>query len=236
MRPTNKVYGGLDHIPTVELESRYAFRDLPEGISEGEPTDFHSPYGCSKGRPISMCATMPASMAYRRSCFASRASTALDRWASRTRDVVAWFVIAAVTGRPITIYGDGKQVRDLLYIDDLLDAFDAAARNIEVAGGQVYNMGGGAGNAISIWQEFKPCSRTHSTNPPRPGVCTGAARRSAGVHSGHAEMPARAGLGPRVSCPKVSSAWRIGFAIIRRSSNSSRNARPPVGYLLSSPC
>jgi len=69
---------------------------------------------------------------------------------------VAWMTIAAVTGRPITIYGDGKQVRDVLYIDDLLDAYDAAIARIDTAQGQVYNVGGGPENIMSIWAEFGP--------------------------------------------------------------------------------
>jgi CDP-paratose 2-epimerase len=69
---------------------------------------------------------------------------------------VAWFVIAAVYGRPITIYGNGKQVRDLLHVDDLVRAFQMAAEQIDVTKGQVYNLGGGPANTLSIWGEFGP--------------------------------------------------------------------------------
>jgi CDP-paratose 2-epimerase len=69
---------------------------------------------------------------------------------------LAWFIIAAVLGKPITIYGDGKQVRDMLFIDDLLDAYDAATARIDRVAGQVYNIGGGARNTISVWTEFAP--------------------------------------------------------------------------------
>lgn len=69
---------------------------------------------------------------------------------------VAWFVIAAVTGQPITIFGDGKQVRDVLFIDDLLDLYDAVVAQSDVAAGQVYNIGGGPKNTMSIWVEFRP--------------------------------------------------------------------------------
>jgi CDP-paratose 2-epimerase len=69
---------------------------------------------------------------------------------------VAWLIIAAVTGQPITIYGDGKQVRDLLFIDDLLDAYDAAIAHIGVAAGQVYNVGGGSAHTMTIWADFGP--------------------------------------------------------------------------------
>ena len=69
---------------------------------------------------------------------------------------VAWFVIAAVTGKPITIYGNGKQVRDLLHVDDLVRAFQMATEQIDVTKGQVYNLGGGPANTLSIWAEFGP--------------------------------------------------------------------------------
>ena len=69
---------------------------------------------------------------------------------------VAWFIIAAVMGKPITIYGDGKQVRDILFVDDLLNAYDLAVEKIDVARGQVYNLGGGPENVMSIWVEFGP--------------------------------------------------------------------------------
>jgi CDP-paratose 2-epimerase len=67
---------------------------------------------------------------------------------------VAWFIIAILTGQPITIYGDGKQVRDVLFVDDLLNVYDAAIARIDVAAGQVYNIGGGPEYTMSIWGEF----------------------------------------------------------------------------------
>jgi CDP-paratose 2-epimerase len=69
---------------------------------------------------------------------------------------VAWFLIAAVTGRRITIYGNGKQVRDILWVEDLLDLFQAAIDRIDIAAGQVYNVGGGPQNALAVWQELGP--------------------------------------------------------------------------------
>jgi CDP-paratose 2-epimerase len=69
---------------------------------------------------------------------------------------LAWFVIAALTGKPISIYGDGKQVRDVLYVGDLLDVYDACLERISEACGQVYNIGGGPQNTISVWTEFAP--------------------------------------------------------------------------------
>ena len=69
---------------------------------------------------------------------------------------IAWFLIALLQKKPITIYGNGKQVRDVLYIDDLVRAYDFASEHIEKTRGKIYNIGGGAKNAISIWQDCKP--------------------------------------------------------------------------------
>ena len=69
---------------------------------------------------------------------------------------MAWFFIAAAKKKPLTVYGDGKQVRDLLYIDDLLDFYDLAVQNIEQLKGKVYNVGGGPQNSLSVWSELKP--------------------------------------------------------------------------------
>lgn len=153
---TNKVYGGMETVPIVEDENRYRYADRPEGISETELLDFHSPYGCSKGagdqyvRDYHRIYELPG-VVLRQSCIYGPRQYGIE-----DQGWVAWFVIAGVTERPVHIYGDGKQVRDLLYIDDLMDAYDAVLANIERAAGQIYNLGGGMENAISIWQEFGP--------------------------------------------------------------------------------
>jgi CDP-paratose 2-epimerase len=153
---TNKVYGGMEDVETVEYPTRHAFRDLPRGVDESRQLDFHSPYGCSKGaadqyvRDYARIYGLPT-VVFRQSCvYGPRQMGVEDQgW-------VAWFIIALVTGKPMTIYGDGKQLRDLLYVEDLLDAYERAVERIDVSKGQAYNMGGGAENAISIWWEFKP--------------------------------------------------------------------------------
>jgi CDP-paratose 2-epimerase len=153
---TNKVYGGMDDVRVVEQQTRYAYENLPNGASEAQPLDFHSPYGCSKGagdqyvRDYFRIYGLPT-VVFRQSCiYGTRQFGVEDQgW-------VAWFVIAAVNGRPISIYGDGKQVRDLLFVEDLLDAYDAALQRIDKAAGQVFNVGGGQPNTISIWTEFAP--------------------------------------------------------------------------------
>lgn len=153
---TNKVYGGMEEVKVIEQPSRYDYADLPQGISELQPLDFHSPYGCSKGcgdqyvRDYHRIYGLPT-VVFRQSCiYGTRQFGVEDQgW-------VAWFVIAAITGRPITIYGDGKQVRDILFVEDLLNAYDAAFEHLPQAAGQIFNIGGGRENVLSVWLEFAP--------------------------------------------------------------------------------
>jgi CDP-paratose 2-epimerase len=153
---TNKVYGGMEDVVVVEGEHSYAYRDYPRGISEAYPLDFHSPYGCSKGagdqyvRDYARIYGLPT-VVFRQSCIYGQRQFGVE-----DQGWVAWFIIAAVTGKPISIYGDGKQVRDVLWVDDLLDLFQTAVARIDQAAGQVYNVGGGPENTLSVWSELGP--------------------------------------------------------------------------------
>lgn len=153
---TNKVYGGMDDVKVVERGSRWEYESLPFGASESQPLDFHSPYGVSKGagdqyvRDYHRIYGLPT-VVFRQSCIYGPRQFGIE-----DQGWVAWFVIAAMMGRPITIYGDGKQIRDLLHVSDLIRAYDLAVEKIDVAAGQVYNLGGGALNTLAIWTEFGP--------------------------------------------------------------------------------
>ena len=153
---TNKVYGGMENVAVVEKETRFDYVDLPDGASEDQQLDFHSPYGCSKGcgdsyvRDYARIYQLPT-VVFRQSCIYGTRQFGIE-----DQGWLAWFVIAAIKGRPITIYGNGKQVRDVLFIDDLLDAYDAAFSRINKVAGQVFNIGGGRENAVSVWMEFGP--------------------------------------------------------------------------------
>lgn len=153
---TNKVYGGMEAARVQEGPQRYAFADLPHGVAETWPLDFHSPYGCSKGtgdqyvRDYARIYGLPTVVFRQSSIYGPRQFGVEDQgW-------IAFLAICAATGQPITIYGDGKQVRDILYIDDLARAFEAAVAGIDRTAGQVYNIGGGAGRTLSIWTETGP--------------------------------------------------------------------------------
>jgi len=153
---TNKVYGAMESVPTVESDDRYAYRDFPNGIPETQSLDFHSPYGCSKGaadqyvRDYSRIYGLPT-VVFRMSCIYGP-----RQFGNEDQGWVAHFLISALTGRPITIYGDGKQVRDILYVSDLVHAFRLAVERIDVTAGEVFNIGGGPSNTLSVWREFGP--------------------------------------------------------------------------------
>jgi len=153
---TNKVYGGLEDVGIVEEPTRYRYEALPHGIPETQQLDFHSPYGCSKGagdqyvRDYARIYGLRTVVA-RQSCIYGYRQFGIE-----DQGWLAWFIIAALKGRPITIYGNGKQVRDVLFIEDLLAFYDAAIADVETAAGEIYNVGGGPECAISIWAEFGP--------------------------------------------------------------------------------
>lgn len=151
---TNKVYGGMEEIEIIEKDNRYAYKDFPEGISEQALLDFHSPYGCSKGAADQYVRDYYRiyginSVVFRQSCIFGEHQMGVE-----DQGWLAWFTIAALTGKPLTIYGDGKQVRDVLYVQDLIDAFELAIAKINITKGRIYNIGGGPKNAISLLESL----------------------------------------------------------------------------------
>jgi CDP-paratose 2-epimerase len=157
---TNKVYGGLEDVEVVETKEDYKFKELIHGVPETHCLDFHSPYGCSKGtadqyvRDYNRIYGIPT-VVFRQSCIYGP-----HQFGVEDQGWVAWFLIALSQNKPITIYGNGKQVRDLLYIDDLIKAYELAADNIQTTQGQIYNIGGGPSNTLSVWVQFKPILET----------------------------------------------------------------------------
>lgn len=149
---TNKVYGQLDQGAVSEGPCRYSYADPSPGISESQPLDFHSPYGCSKGAADQYVRDYArvyglATVVFRMSCIYGP-----RQFGSEDQGWVAHFIISALLGRPVTIYGSGRQVRDVLFIDDLVAAFLAAAERLENVRGEVFNIGGGAASTLSLME------------------------------------------------------------------------------------
>lgn len=153
---TNKVYGGMEEIAIEEMKSRYCYVDLNDGVPESMPLDFHSPYGCSKGAGDQYARDYYRIYGLKTVVMRQSCVYGYRQFGFSDQGWLAWFIIAALTGKPIVVYGDGKQVRDVLFIDDLLNAYDSVVEEINITAGEIYNVGGGPGNTVSIWSEFGP--------------------------------------------------------------------------------
>ncbi len=148
---TNKVYGELHNTPLEEENTRYEFSSPHRnGINESQPLDPCTPYGCSKAAGdiyfqdyADMYGTK--SIVFRMSCIYG-----IHQYGTEDQAWISHFAISLILDHPVTIYGDGKQVRDILYIDDLCRAFEQSADHIRTTRGQFYNMGGGPGNTYSL--------------------------------------------------------------------------------------
>ena len=165
---TNKVYGGLSDIALRVRSRRYEPEEpavRSQGISEARPLDFHSPYGCSKGAAdqyvLDYARTygIPA-VVFRMSCIYGP-----HQFGTEDQGWVAHFLIRALEGKPITLYGDGMQVRDILYAEDLVEAFLLAQDNISRLSGQAFNIGGGAGNTVSLLSLLALIGDTYGDSP-----------------------------------------------------------------------
>jgi len=147
---TNKVYGSMEHLDVVEDGNRYRYQSLPHGVGEDQPLDFHSPYGCSKGAADQYVRDYARIYGLRTVVFRQSCIYGPHQFGIEDQGWVAWFALGSLLGRPITIYGDGKQMRDVLYVSDLIEVFDAAIQRIYHIAGRVYNVGGGPANTLSL--------------------------------------------------------------------------------------
>ncbi len=162
---TNKVYGGMEEVEIIEKEDCYAYANFPDGIPETYPLDFHSPYGCSKGAGDQYVLDYARiyglkTLVLRQSCIYGRRQFGVE-----DQGWVAHFVIATVMNRPLSIYGDGKQVRDLLHVDDLIRAYELGIQKIDTLSGEAINLGGGPQNVLSIWTQFGPMLEKFAGHP-----------------------------------------------------------------------
>lgn len=149
---TNMVYGGLEGLDLELADGRYRPRGglAAHGVGEAIGLDFHSPYGCSKGcadqyvRDYARIYGLPA-VVLRLSCVYGP-----HQWGGGEQGWVAHFARSVLAGRPIALFGDGRQVRDLLWAEDLVEALLLAEEHARHLAGQAYNVGGGAENAVSL--------------------------------------------------------------------------------------
>lgn len=150
---TNKVYGSLEDLDMVETEDRYLPADMKirsTGIGEDRPLSFCTPYGCSKGVADQYVLDYAKSFAIPTAVLRMSCIYGPRQFGTEDQGWVAHFLIRALSGEPVSIYGNGKQVRDILHVDDAVAAYRAVLGEIGKVKGQVFNLGGGARNAVSI--------------------------------------------------------------------------------------
>ena len=150
---TNKVYGHLDDVPLCRRRRRYEPRDpriARRGVPETRCLDFHSPYGCSKGAAEQYVLDYARTYGLPSTVFRMSCIYGPHQFGTEDQGWVAHFLIQALSRRPLTLYGDGLQVRDVLFVDDLVDAMMLAHDAMDDISGQAFNVGGGPGNTISL--------------------------------------------------------------------------------------
>jgi CDP-paratose 2-epimerase len=153
MTSTNKVYGALADLALVTQGQRYVPLDAgvrARGVAESRPLDFHSPYGCSKGCADQYVLDYARSYGLTTTVFRMSCIYGPRQFGTEDQGWVAHFMLRALRNEPITIYGDGMQVRDILFVDDLVDAFLLAEQHGARLAGRAFNMGGGPTHAISL--------------------------------------------------------------------------------------
>ena len=149
---TNKVYGDFADIEFDTLHDRYEPKSFAarRGVDESRPLDFHTPYGCSKGAADQYVLDYARSFGVPTAVFRMSCIYGQRQMGTEDQGWVAHFLIRALEGKPITIYGDGRQVRDILDVADAVNAYVAALDNIDRFTGRAFNLGGGPANAISL--------------------------------------------------------------------------------------
>jgi CDP-paratose 2-epimerase len=231
---TNKVYGSLHGVPVSVSGQRYCAKDVTfRGVTEAEPLDFHSPYGCSKGaadqyvHDYARIYDLPT-VVFRMSCIAGP-----RQFGTEDQGWVAHFLYSVLEGKPITIYGDGYQVRDVLHVADLVDAMQAARENRERTAGQVYNLGGGPERAVSIVEMLDAIAEETGARPEleyapvRPGD-------QPLYISDTGKLTAHTGWRPRRSCAETLAAvhrfWLANRSTVekQRSSGARQTVEQPI--------
>jgi CDP-paratose 2-epimerase len=165
---TNKVYGCLDDVPLEMAGSRWRPADdvvAENGIDERRPLDFRTPYGCSKGAADQYVLDYARSFGLPATVFRMSCIYGPHQHGTEDQGWVAHFLIRACGGEAITIYGDGFQVRDVLFVDDLIDAFIRAWSRIDELRGRAFNIGGGPNNALSLAELLDAIARLRGNRP-----------------------------------------------------------------------
>ena len=158
---TNKVYGDLEQYRYIENETRFLCIDHPNGFDEKTPLEFHSPYGCSKGAADQYMLDYSRIFGLKTVVFRHSSMYGGRQFSTYDQGWVGWFCQKAIEAKndinvkPFTISGTGKQVRDVLHAEDMTNLYYLTLDNIDSVNGEVFNIGGGIDNSLSLLELFK---------------------------------------------------------------------------------
>lgn len=157
---TNKVYGDFEYLDYIETDTRYTCKQYPNGFDEGVHLDFHSPYGCSKGAADQYMLDWARIFGLKTVVFRHSSMYGARQFGTYDQGWISWFCQKAAETKQnpstvFTISGNGKQVRDVLHADDMIKLYISAPNYIEKAKGQVFNIGGGIENSLSLLELFE---------------------------------------------------------------------------------
>jgi len=157
---TNKVYGDLEDIEYIESDTRFIAKGFEQGFDENLRLNFQSPYGCSKGATDQYMLDYARMFGIRTIVFRHSSIFGGRQFSTFDQGWIGWFVKQALDiksqnlKKPFTISGTGKQVRDVLFASDLISCYFKAVSSIDITAGNVYNIGGGIDNSLSILELF----------------------------------------------------------------------------------
>jgi CDP-paratose 2-epimerase len=156
---TNKVYGDFEYFHYDETPTRYVCREHPNGFDESVNLNFHSPYGCSKGAADQYMLDYARMFHLKTVVFRHSSMYGARQFGTFDQGWISWFVQKALETKAnphssFTISGNGKQVRDVLHAKDMVRLYLQAAQKIELASGNVFNIGGGIKNSLSLLELF----------------------------------------------------------------------------------
>ena len=217
---TNKVYGDLEQYAYQETDTRFVCVDKPAGFDETVPLEFHSPYGCSKGAADQYMLDFARIFGLKTVVFRHSSMYGGRQFATIDQGWVGWFCQKAAEAHagnkePFAIFGSGKQVRDVLHARDMITLYTAALTQIDAAKGQVFNIGGGIDNSLSLLELFKlleeigDCTMRYTCNPPRESdqrVFVADISKATRVLGWAPQVTAREGVGEMLSWVKSISA------------------------------
>ena len=218
---TNKVYGALTDLPLEVSGLRYLPAEGPFGIDERRPLDFHSPYGCSKGAAAQYVLDYARSYRLRSVVFRMSCIYGPHQCGNEDQGWVAHFMLRALTGEPITIYGDGRQVRDVLFVSDLVDALLRARDRADELAGQAFNLGGGYPNSLSLLELLE---RIEEFSGAKPALSFGETRRGDQRYFVTDTSKARRALGWEPRVPLEQGLGRLYTWLATRAAQREREA------------